>query len=84
MNKRSMSGRRRPPTGDNWRWSRFVIGVGVRKRLVILLKSKIYCLALIFLLLEIEILEIVIGYVSSIVKKLVVEKLVKRRMGSIA
>lgn len=66
-----------------WRPS-YATSVGARKRLVTLSKFKIYCLALIFLLLEIEILEIIVACVSSIVKKLVEEKLVKRKMGSIA
>lgn len=56
MNKRSMVGWRKPPTDDNRRRSRFAIGVGVRKMLVTLSKSKIYCFASIFLFFEIEIL----------------------------
>ena len=48
--------RRRPPINKDRRRLRFTTGIGVRKRLVILSKSKIHCLPSIFLFLEIKIL----------------------------
>lgn len=55
MNKTSQGGRRRPPTSEYRRWAGSATGIEIGIRLVSLSKSKIYCLALIFLFLEIEI-----------------------------
>lgn len=73
-------GRKTVLTSD-YRWQlSFVVSIGGRNGSVTLSKLKIYYLALIFLFLAIEISKIVFGCVLSIVKKLVVEKLIKRRM----
>ena len=55
MNKTSQGGRRRLPTSEYRRWVGSATSIEIDRRLVTLSKSKIYCLPLIFLFLEIEI-----------------------------
>lgn len=48
MNKTSQGDRKRPPTSEYRRWAGSATGIGIGRRLVTLLKSKLFCLTLIF------------------------------------